>query len=139
MPEHTPHIPSKFSLAKQDRLKSKKIIDSLFVDGSSQFTYPIKLSYKWLPLENNDYLPLLFSVTVPKKKIRLAVNRNKIKRRIREAYRLHKFQIQESVTNGQNQQLVLMFIYITNEIVPYKVIEKSVSHILKKLANEVTD
>lgn len=138
MPEHTPHISSKSSLSKQDRLKSKKVIDSLFVDGQSQFTYPLKLSYKLLPLQEGES-PLLFSVAVPKKKIRLAVRRNKIKRRIREAYRLHKFPLQECVSTMQKQQLVLMFIYIANEVVTYKVIEKSVSQILKKLVNEIPD
>jgi len=122
----------KFSLKKHERLKSKLLLDRLFESGKSSFAYPIKLVYLKEPLPDGEW-PLLFSVTVPKKKIKSAVSRNLVKRRVREAYRLHKLDIQDQLLESNSHRLAIMLIYIESEIKEYKVIEKSVLKLLKKL------
>jgi len=130
----TVSMTQKFSLKKHERLKSKILLDKLFQSGKSSFAYPIKLVYQIDPLPEvvPDTWPLLFSVSVPRKKIKSAVDRNLIKRRIREAYRLHKLDLQGELLQA-GHRLAIMLIYIENDIKEYKVIEKSVLKLLKKL------
>ena len=127
----------KLTLSKKERLKSRKLIDRLFKSGPSLFSHPFKLLYLKDPhLEYEDIsaldYPLLFSVTIPKKKIRSAAHRNLLKRRIREAFRLGKQPLQEKLIN-ENVTICLMFIYIENEEKDYAVIEKGITKLLKKL------
>ncbi len=127
----------KLTLHKQERLKSKKLIDRLFNGGQSLFQHPCKLVYLKDPhLDYEDIeapsSSLLFSVTIPKKKMRSATHRNLLKRRIREAYRQHKQPLQARLAQ-ENVTVCLMFIYIEREIVDYAVIEKGIIKLLKKL------
>lgn len=127
----------KLTLNKQEKLKSKKLIDKLFKGGKSLFHHPCKLLYLTDPhLHNEDiealYHPLLFSVTIPKKKIRSATHRNLLKRRIREAFRLHKRPLQNKLAQA-NVTVCLMFIYIEKETKDYAVIEKGITKLLTKL------
>lgn len=132
----TVSMTQKFSLKKHERLKSKILLDKLFQSGQSNFTYPIKLIYQIDPLPEEAW-PLLFSVTVPKKKIKSAVDRNLIKRRIREAYRLHKLDLQEKLVEAGTHRMAIMLIYIESDTKEYKVIEKSVLKLLKKLSDVI--
>ena len=132
------HYSPKQSLKKRERLKSKILLDSLFTGGRSEFAHPIKLLFQFRPRTATDW-PLLFSVSVPKKKVKSAVKRNLIKRRIREAYRLHKAPLQELLFDKETQQLSLMLIYIENKPVPYAETEKAVLRLLKKLYDAVSE
>lgn len=129
---------TKQSLKKHERLKSKILLDSLFSEGKSEFSYPLKLLYQIKERREEDW-PLLFSVSVPKKKIKSAVKRNLVKRKIREAYRLQKAPLQELLFEKGTHQLSLMLIYIENKPVPYADTEMAVSKLLKKLANAIVE
>lgn len=128
----------KLSLKKHERLKSKLLLDKLFEAGQSDFAYPVKLVYYFDALPEGEW-PLLFSVTVPKKKIKSAIKRNLVKRRIREAYRLHKTDLQDKLKTLGTKRLAIMLIYIESEIKEYKAIEKSVLKLLKKLSDAIPD
>lgn len=117
-----------FKFPKQEKLKSRKAIKQLFEDGKGISKYPIKLLY--LPSQNADYNQAGFAV--PKRNFKLAVTRNKLKRLLREAYRLHKTEIFEN--HGTN--FVILFIYVGKTEVPYTTIEKAVVKLLKKLNDE---
>ena len=97
----------------------------------------LKLLYRKEDFTQDNNWPLLFSVTVPKRQFKSAVDRNLIKRRIREAYRLHKFEIQELLCKQNNKVLVTMFIYVGKEICSYQIIEKAIKTQLTYLRNEV--
>lgn len=103
------------------RLKSKKAIDSLFVDGKSAFKYPIKLLYS--PRFNNQ-TPSTYGVSVSKRSFKKAVDRNLIKRRMREAI--------QNINEHRLESHDVMLIYVGKEILDYKVIEKSVLSLLSK-------
>jgi len=128
----------KFTLNKSERLKSKKLIDQLFAEGQSLFAHPFKLVYNTEKVEDTEgQTGLLFGVVVPKKKIKSAPLRNLVKRRAREAYRLHRLPLQEKLALS-NVKVSLMFIYIAQEPADYSVITKGITKLLDKLENELT-
>lgn len=119
----------RLKLTRKSSLKSKKQIDLLFKEGYAHKAYPLLVKYSLnTALSNNQ---LLF--TVPKRKFKRAVDRNLIKRRIREAYRIHQHVFSSKVGN---RYLIIAFIYVGKEIVSYKVIEKSMLATLHFLANQ---
>lgn len=87
---------SVFPFPKHKRLCSKKLIERLFSEGSSFFAHPIKMVWLDIPMEEKLWHPdnVQILISVPKKLFKRAVDRNVIKRRIRESFRLHQTQIQ---------------------------------------------
>src|ERR1700761_3183650 len=71
-----------------ERLKSKKVIEELFKKGSSVYLYPFRLIYSTTPVEPQQYPQIL--VSVPKRNFKKAVDRNRLRRQIKEAWRLNK-------------------------------------------------
>ena len=126
----------KYTLKKHERLKSQKQLNKLFSGALSRFKYPLKVIYL-LEERSAEEWPLLFSISVPKKKIKSAVKRNLIKRRVRESYRLNKLPLQEQILSKGNIKLSMMFIFIESETVEYGKIEQSVKALLLHLENEI--
>lgn len=119
-----------FSLNKNERLKSKKTIDTLFQNGKAYFVFPFTIKYNFPEEPNREALQ--FGVSVPKRFFKKAVIRNKIKRRFREAYRIQKNILKEKLI-AQNKQIAIMFIYTHQEIISYQEIENAVKKILEKM------
>ncbi|SHN20973.1 ribonuclease P protein component [Cyclobacterium lianum] len=113
----------KFS--KEERLHSKKLIKELFDKGSSFFLYPFKVYY--LEKEHLPHNQLLISVS--KKKFKKAVDRNYIKRRVREAYRLNKKVPCGPVASGK----LIALIYVSQDLMGFHDIEPKIKRILKKI------
>lgn len=118
---------------KAERLSSKKIIDRLFKKGSSEtgsvFSYPFRV----LVLrdeENADQLPAVL-ISVSKRSFKKAVDRNLIKRRIREAYRLNKHLLFEG--EMPNPPAYLAFVYVAKEILPFDQLEKKMKFVLRQV------
>ncbi|MBL0024702.1 MAG: ribonuclease P protein component [Saprospiraceae bacterium] len=111
------------------RLKSKILIDRTFTQGQSLFVYPIKLVYLRLPLENTENA-YQFGLSVSKRNLKRAVDRNLIKRRLRESLRL---QILESGVLKPQSNLIMMIVYAGKETLNYSVINASMKRILKKM------
>jgi ribonuclease P protein component len=78
----------KLTYGKQEKLKRKKLIEQLFVEGSSVSSFPLRFVY--LKKEHKGKTPLMLGVSVAKRNVHKAVHRNRIKRVLREAYRLEK-------------------------------------------------
>jgi ribonuclease P protein component len=120
--------PKTFGFPKAERLAGKKKIEELFKDGSSFFLHPFLVKY--LPAEEAPHRLL---VAVPKKKLKRAVDRNLIKRRIREAYRLNK----HLLLAEHDRFFHVGFIYQDTKLLSYSEIEEKVISLLKRL--EVTN
>jgi ribonuclease P protein component len=117
---------------KKERLCSKKQIQDVFESGKSFYLFPFKIIYK-NPTESVPD-PVQVLVSVPKRNIRKAVLRNKIKRRIREAYRKNKNQF--LTVQEQEANFSIIFIYTAKEEIPYQEIETKIIQILQRLQNQ---
>jgi ribonuclease P protein component len=115
---------------KEERLCSKKLFDKLFSDRTSFFVYPLKVIY--VATDHGGNFPVQAAFAASKKIFRKAVDRNLLKRRMREAYRLNK---QILYQGAGEKKLVIIFIYIGKEIINFQQIEKA----LKRALNMVSD
>lgn len=114
----------KLTFGKEKKLKSRKAIEKIFSEGKSIHRFPVRAIYFY---EENDISEIKIGVSVPKKKFKKAVDRNLLKRRIREAFRLNQNSLE------LQGKINLMFIYTGNEILPYLDIEKSIIALLGSL------
>jgi ribonuclease P protein component len=122
----------RFSFPKEEHLCRKKLIDELFGRGSSFGLYPLRLV--WLPTEAPTAAPPQVLVSVSKRSFKRAVDRNYLKRIMREAYRLHKYQLLEA-TGGHSIGL-LAIIYTGKEKKPFVLVEKKLISGLERLLAE---
>jgi ribonuclease P protein component len=121
----------RFTLKKAERLTGKKIIDELFSEGKSFTVFPIRVFF--MEKEFKDNFPAKILIGAARTRLPNAVDRNKAKRLMREAYRRNKYQLY-SVLKEKNKKLVLGFIYQADEIVPYTNLEAKIIVTLKRLA-----
>ncbi len=124
-----------YTFTKEERLCNKKLIDQLFHNGSSFLCYPFKVS--WLIATDPQLFPAQVLFSVPKKRYKNAVDRNLIKRRIREAYRLHKQQYLYSLLSDTGKNIVFSIGFIGKEIAPYDFIEKKILKLLNQLSEQI--
>jgi len=123
-----------YTFTKEERLCNKKLIDQLYHNGSSFLCYPFKVS--WFVNADAQPFPAQVLISVSKKRYKKAVDRNLIKRRIREAYRLHKQQYLYSLLGEADKKIVLSIGFIGKEIAPYDFIEKKILKLLNQLSEE---
>ena len=119
---------------KSERLCSTKIITELFENGNVFHTSHFKVLWIISPVILPS--PAQVALSVPKKIFRLAVSRNTIKRRFREAYRKKKLKLYEHL-RSKDVQLAFMAIYRQNGIPEYPIIEKSVDDIIETLCQHI--
>jgi len=117
----------KLTLPKIARLKSKKSIEKLFAEGTSIKKYPLLLIYSKAGTDLPIALQVAFSVS--KKRFKRAVARNRIKRLMREAYRLH----QNIVKTPDDQKYTCMFLYIGAEEIAFQELQEVMKKLLEKL------
>ncbi len=117
----------KLTFGKNEKLKSKKAIEALFTSGKTFVSHPIRVVYKIEPKEEAEH-PIKVAVSVSKKKFKHAVDRNLLKRRMREAYRLNK----ELLEMDEASSIDLLFIYTSSRAQSYEVIEEAMQTLLKK-------
>ncbi|MDP2890142.1 MAG: ribonuclease P protein component, partial [Bacteroidota bacterium] len=108
-----------FTLHKEERLCSQKLIEELFNSGDSFLSYPLKVVF--LKTELPQPQPVQAAFTVSKRNFKRAVKRNLLKRRIREAYRLNKPAFYQKIA-AKEIQLAIMFVYIGKDILEFPVI-----------------
>ncbi len=127
---------SDFTFQKGERLKSTKVIARLFKEGHSFVAYPLRVVY--LPLDTQQDFPAQCALSVSKRNFPKAVQRNPLRRRIRESYRLHKHQLYQ-VLISHNLQIAVMYIYIAKEPLPYQEIEKGIKKSFKKSDRQLSE
>jgi len=116
---------------KEEKLCSQKTICSLFESGNVFYSGVLKIIWK---TGDNDVPIVKAAFSAPKKLFKLAVTRNLVKRRMREAYRNNKHSLYSHISE-KNISLSLFFILRTNNTPSYKTVEKSVIEALNKLVN----
>jgi len=114
-----------FRFPKSEKLKRRKTIELLFTEGKSVTKFPVKVFY--LPIENAKKHQAGFAV--PKRNFKNAVDRNRIKRQLREAYRLQKHLLKIDC----GAKFALFFLYIGKEKLSYSKIETAMESLIKKL------
>ncbi len=120
---------SDYSFSKSEHLKSNKTIAALFEQGTSFVNFPLRVV--WMPIESSpdSLMPLQVAFSVSKKSFKRAVDRNRIRRLLREAYRLqkHSFTIPK-----RSAHHAMMFIFLAKEEIPLKDLEISMQTIAKR-------
>lgn len=119
-----------FRFGKQEKLKSKKLIGQLFSEGKSVTVFPLKLYY--LPVSEEQKVKIKTAVTVPKKNFKSAVQRNKIKRLLRESYRLNK----HLIFNNIEGNFAFLILYLGKDLPGYGDIVDPLKDIFRKLVKE---
>ena len=122
-------------MCKPERLNKKKIIEKVFAGGSRSFSiFPLRVV--WLPVEELDVWSSIL-VSVSKRRFKRAVKRNRVKRQIREAYRLNKQPLLDSLSAAQCR-VAIAFIYLADELVDTSVIESKMKIALARIAEKVS-
>ncbi len=127
----------RYFLKKEDRLKSRKAIDLLFTKGKSFSNFPFRICWQLV----DDEIGLKAGFTASSKNFKKATDRNRIKRLIREAYRLQKNNLQDMLIS-KNKSVHIFFIYTGKEVPEYEVIFEKTDTVLKriiKLIDEVVE
>ena len=125
------------TLNKSERLCSKKLIERLFAGGNKSFpAFPLRAVYMTLePEENTADASLLISV--PKKRFKHAVKRNRVKRQIREAYRRNKHILLDAIQASEEpKKMIMAFIWLDNKLHATEEIEYKVKKLLHHIAEE---
>ena len=123
---------------KDERLKSQKTISRIFKEGRSFICYPLRLVYVEVEPTADALSPIQFSVTVAKRNFKRAVDRNVLRRRIREAYRLNKITLYNFLqalpedSEMKNKHFAFMVMYIAKEELPFGEIEKGIKKMIYK-------
>lgn len=121
-----------YKFKKEEKVIGENRIDSLFIEGKSFVAFPLRVLYQKTELLLPSSISVL--VSVPKKRIKSAVKRNRIKRQIREAYRLNKHYL-DAVTESIDHNLDIAFVFVKEELMEYSIIEKGMRKGLTEIAN----
>jgi ribonuclease P protein component len=121
-----------YSLGKSERLKSRKQIDALFESGKKMTQFPFRLLYR----QEQGANEIKAGFTVSSKNYPRAVDRNRIKRLVREAYRIQKTELESCVKKNQIL-LHLFFIYTGRDIISFEEISHRLKQILDKLVRVI--
>ena len=143
----------RYTLGKKDKLKSAKLIEQLFKEGKSFSVFPFRVLYLYLEAPASSdlqtasnkpnagvsgYLQTAFSVS--KKYFKKATDRNRIKRLMREGWRLQQ-NVLKSKPGGSNKKLSVFIIYTGNELPEYELVFKKMTAVITrliKICNEAT-
>ena len=124
------------SFSKKEKLKSKKLFEQLFVEGKSAKAFPVRLLYTKCQFEDVQFK---VGVVAPKKKFKSAVDRNRVKRLLRESYRLNK----HLLFNNVEGNFAFLFLYLGNKMPSATEVDKAMIQLLetflKKESHEKID
>ena len=123
-------------MKKRERMVSQKLIDTLFGGGCSQSMAAFPLRAVYIKKERaQGEAPVQMLVSVPKKRFKHAVDRNRVKRQVREAFRQHKELLYEALT--EHEQLLLAFIWLSDEHRSSRDVESRVVGLMQRVAEKL--
>lgn len=125
-----------FTLGKSERLRSRKQIEKLFAEGKSFVVNPFRVYYTIVP--GSKQSGVQFGIGVSSKNFKKAVDRNRIKRLAREAWRLQNIELKEKLKTV-GSQLNVFFIYTGKDLPDFKIVKDKLAVALKKLVSKVDE
>jgi hypothetical protein len=131
-----------FKLSKWERICSRTQLERLFTGGKSKSfsVFPLRVVYLLTNQPDGDLqheAPVKMMVSVSKRHFKRAVKRNRVKRQVREAYRLNKEIVVSSMADTPNRQLLLGFIWMSDELHDTDTVERSMQVLLKRVADKL--
>ena len=129
-------MPGVFSYGKEEKLKSRKLVEQLFGKGKSFTLFPLKIIYlvEMGPLDH----PVKAGVSAPAKIFRKAVQRNRVKRLLREAYRTEKLPLLEYL-NVNGKQVIFFILYVDKTMPVFTTIKNKMAQAMQRLIKEMND
>ena len=124
------------TFSKDERLCSKLLFARLMEEGRSFFVHPYKVV--WLEADHGGGKPVQMAVSVPKKRFKKAVHRNRVKRLTREAYRKSKQDLYDELAS-KDKKLLLLLVYSVNELPVYSAVEGKIKLILHRLIKQYAE
>ena len=126
------------TLGKRERISSKKTIDRLFCGGQSKAmsAFPLRAVYAVMPREK-DGAEAAMMVSVPKRMFKRAVKRNRVKRQVREAYRLNKHVLKDALESMPEMTLLVAFVCIDDKLHSSVKISHKVRNLLERIAERM--
>lgn len=125
-----------FSFPKSEHLCGEIRVGKLFANGTAFITYPFRVVYAFVPSENEATVSVL--ITVPKKRFKRAVKRNKLKRQTREAYRRQKAALIQALTQ-RNLCMHLAFGFVSNDMPEFEYIERKMQQALLNIITNLPE
>ena len=125
-----------FSYGKKEKLKSRKLLAELFAQKQSFLLFPLKVFY-YIPVAALDY-PVKAGVGVNSRNFKKAVHRNRIKRLLREGYRLNKLPLQHYLEE-KNKAVIVFFLYIDKVLPQDKIIEAKMPAVIHQLIKRLDE
>ena len=124
------------TFSKKERIVSNKLMETLFEKGDSQAvtTFPLKAVYLHIDKPQGG-TPAQVLISVPKKRFKHAVDRNRVKRQVREAFRHHKEMIYERIAT--DKQLLVAFIWLSDRHYVSSEVERRIIRLLQKIAQQL--
>ena len=122
------------TLCKAERQNKHSVIGKLFESGGKSISaFPLRVVY--MPLAKDDEFPVSILVSVPKRLFKRAVKRNRVKRQVREAYRLNKDILLKALAD-QPHGMVLAFIWLDKELHSSEEIGRKMRNLLHRIAEK---
>lgn len=129
--------PLDYKFPKAEKLCSKLLIEALFAGGNKSISrFPIRIVA--MPVERKDTgAAVQVLISVSKRRFKHAVKRNKVKRQLREAYRLNKHLLQPFIENNKHHMLVIAFLWLSDKIYPTNEVQACVARLLTSLNEQL--
>lgn len=126
------------TLGRQERIKSRKTVETLFAGGKSRSMadFPLRVVYMQF-VRTSDETPVQMMVSVSKRHFKHAVRRNRVKRQLREAYRLNKQILTDAVARQEDMALRIAFIWQTDKLFPSSVVHEHMKTLLQRMAEKL--
>lgn len=127
-------MPASNSYAKAEKLKSRKALNALFTGGKTFAVFPVKVF--WMPAEPGSGQPIQAGVGVSARNFKKAVDRNRIKRLLRECYRLNK-QCLLATLQAKEKKVIVFFLYVGKELPDYTLLTEKMQQALTKFEEQI--
>lgn len=124
------------TLCKAERLYSKIVIEKMFAGGASRSFSVFPLRAVYMSVDRQE-VPASILISVPKKRFKRAVKRNRVKRQIREVYRKNKQPLLDGLQN-KGQRLAIAFIYLSDELVATAELKEKMKTALSRISEKLS-